>query len=280
MPLPRTDFSPRLSRLGSSALAVAAIATLSCSRDPESKFVRRSTPLVQTPPSTVALAPLVTDDFVDLPVPNHLNAVVGVPVGATTRRPIVLGVHGNFETPEAFCKALHGIIGTRAFLICVRGTERADWPKDAPHYTFVSPQILATEVDAAINALYERFPAYVDFEALMYVGFSRGAFLSVAIIATEPKRFPRAILIEGGQDAWTRDRISYFAAEGGTRILFACGTDICVGEGNRISSLLKSGRIDTRVVYGADAGHVYTGRVAQELKKGFDWVVEGDPRWR
>ena len=261
-------------------LVLVVVTTLSCSRDTKTKFVRRSTPLLQTPVSTVALAPLLIDDFVDLPVPDHLNAVVAVPVGATTRRPIVLGVHGNYETPEAFCTALHDIIGTRAFLICVRGTERDDWPKDAPHYTFVSPQILAAEVDAAINALYERFPAYVDFEALMYVGFSRGAFLSVAIIATEPARFPRAILIEGGQDAWTPDRIAYFAGEGGSRILFACGTDICLGEGNRISDKLKEARVDTRVVYGADAGHAYTGRVADELRKGFDWVVQGDPRWR
>jgi predicted esterase len=262
------------------ALVGAAIATLSCSRDPQTKFVRRTTPLQQAPQMTVALSPLLTRDFVDLPVPGHLNAVVAVPVGATTRRPIVLGVHGNYETPEAFCTALHDIIGTHAFLICVRGTERDDWPKDALHYTFVSPQILATEVDDAINALYERFPAYVDFEALMYVGFSRGAFLSVAIIATEPSRFPRAILIEGGQDAWTPGRISYFAAAGGSRILFACGTDVCHGEGNRIATMLKDARVDTRVVYGADAGHAYTGRVAEELKKGFDWVVEGDPRWK
>ncbi len=259
-------------------LALLVAFSLSCSRT-KTKFVRRNNPLLETPQFTEALAPLLTHEFLDLEVPGHGNSVVWLPVGASTRRPIVLAVHGNYETPEAFCAALHEIVGTRAFLLCPRGTERDDWPKE--HYTFASPQTLALEVEAATTALYERYPGYVDPEPMMYVGFSRGAFLSVALIATEPAKYPRAILVEGGQDAWTPDRIAMYAAEAGrSRILFACGTETCFGEATHIGVKLKEAQIDNRVVYGPDSGHVYTGRVAEELKKGFEWVVEEDPRWR
>jgi predicted esterase len=146
-------------------------------------------------------------------------------------------------------------------------------------YTFVSPQMLGIEVDAAIHELDRHYPGYVDADAMLYVGFSRGAFLSVPIIATEPQRYARAIVIEGGQDAWTEDRIAMYGAEGGSRVLFACGQMDCAVDAQKVADKLELAGVETRVAY-RQAGHVYTGPVAEELRAGFEWVIAGDPHWK
>ena len=172
---------------------------------------------------------------------------------------------------------LHGIVRSRAFTLCPRGVRPPD--RGYPGYTFISPQTLALEVDADIKELDRHYPGYVDADTILYVGFSRGAFCSVAIIATEPARYSRAIVIEGGQDAWTQDRINMYGAEGGQRILFACGQEDCMVDAQRVADKLELVGVETRVAY-RQAGHVYTGPVAEELRAGFEWVIANDPKWK
>ncbi len=254
--------------------AVAVLAFVACDRS-KSKPRDSTLTVSAAPVPAAALEPLIDwRDLDSLPVPSYGHAVVWVPVGTTTPRPIVLGVHGNADTPEALCSALHDIVRTRAFVLCPRGVR-----SERDFLTFTSPQTLALEVEAAIRALDRRFPGYVDRDGVMYVGFSRGAYLSVPIISTEPARYPRAILIEGGQDAWTLDRINMFGAEGGRRVLFACGQEECRIDARQVANKLEEVGVRTHVAY-REAGHVYTGPMRDELKRGFEWVTEGDPRWR
>jgi len=255
--------------------------TASCSRGcaPSSKAHPQKHNVVTTPQpvASVKLEPLIEWKAVDsLRVDGYAPAYVSVPVGATSRRPIVLAAHGNNETPEAFCTAMRDVIGPKAFVLCPRGELPS---RNQPGYVFTSPQQLALECEAGIRAIERAYPAYVDKTALMYVGFSRGAFLSVPIISTEPARFPRAILIEGGQDAWTDDRIRAFGAAGGKRIFFACGQLDCRDDARAVAVRLNEVGVETRVTY-REAGHVYTGPVGEELRKGIDWVTEGDARWQ
>jgi dienelactone hydrolase len=243
-------------------------------------MAKRKSRLVSSPRFTIPVAPLRLNGAIHMPVKDWGDAVVWVPDGATQPRPIVLGVHGNDETPDVYCQAWRDIVGTRAFLICPQGTVREGFPKDEPpHYGFASGTTLAMEVNAAIDALLVRFPDYADGEAIVYIGFSRGAFLSVPLISTEPARFPRAIVVEGGQDAWTPDRIAFFGAEGGQRVVFACGQVDCFFESNRVAAQLNDVGVPSQVVYEEGAGHVYTGPIAIKLRSAFDWVVSGDPRW-
>jgi predicted esterase len=270
-----------VSRVASAfAIGLALMAT-SCARActrSKAHTTKRNVVTTPAPVSSVKLEPLIEWKAVDsLRVDGYEAAYVSVPVGATSRRPIVLGVHGNNETPEAFCTAMRDIVGPKAFVLCPRGEPS---PKPLPGFIFTSPQQLALEVEAGVRAIERAYPAYVDKTALLYLGFSRGAFLSVPIISTEPSRFPRAILIEGGQDAWTDDRVRAFGAAGGERIFFACGIRDCYEDARAVAVRLQEVGVDTRVGYGREAGHVYTGPVAEELRKGIDWVTEGDPRWR
>jgi predicted esterase len=259
---------------------VLALVAPSCTRSctpSKARSTKRTVDSTPQPVASVKLEPLIEWKAVDsLRVDDYAPAYVSVPVGATSRRPIVLAAHGNNETPEAFCTAMRDVVGPKAFVLCPRGELP---PRNQSGYIFTSPQQLALECEAGIRAIERAYPAYVDKTALMYVGFSRGAYLSVPIISTEPARFPRAILIEGGQDAWTDDRIRAFGAAGGKRIFFACGQIDCRDDARAVSTRLNEVGVETRVTY-REAGHVYTGPVGEELRKGIDWVTEGDTRWQ
>lgn len=138
---------------------------------------------------------------------------------------------------------------------------------------------LDREVTAALAGLKARFGAYVDDREPIYAGFSRGAFLGASLVAKHPDRFRRAILIEGGQSAWSAESTSAFAKGGGQRVLFACGQPSCVGESESAASLLNGQRVETRVVLGVE-GHGYKKAVKEEIRRSFDWVTDGDARWR
>ena len=267
--------------------AAVALLALSCARaqscaSPDAK-AEKSPKLVVTadassPAPVGTLEPLISWLGVDtFPVPEWGDVVVWPPVGATAPRPIVLGVHGNAETPEQFCESMHGVVGSRAFIVCPRGVRPPE--RAYPNYMFKSPQTLAIEVDADLAVLDKHYPGYVDKTAVLYIGFSRGAFASVGILATEPARYPRAILIEGGQDAWTPDRVAMFGASGGKRILFVCGQEECLTDSSRVAVKLDQTGVLTRTVYTEGAGHVYTGAVMDNIRRGFEWVIEDDPRW-
>jgi predicted esterase len=277
---------PRVT-ISHAAVALLALAMLACSRVPsctsaDAKAEKNPKVSVIADAGVAApvgtLEPLLSWHGVDtFPVPDWGDVVVWPPAGATSPRPIVLGCHGNAETPEAFCESMHGVVGSRAFVVCPRGTRPPD--KNYPNYWFASPQALAIEVDADLAVLDKHYPGYVDKTAVLYIGFSRGAFASVGILATEPARYPRAILIEGGQDAWTPDRINIFGATGGKRILFVCGQEECLSTSSQVAVKLDQVGVLTRTVYTEGAGHVYTGAVMDNIRRGFEWVIEDDPRW-
>ncbi len=265
------------------ALALTACGRVSSCRKADAKVPDAAAPLTVADAGVSAapvgtLEPLLSWQGVDsFPVPEWGDVVVWPPAGATSPRPIVLGCHGNAETPEAFCESMHGIVGSRAFLVCPRGTRPPE--RNYPNYWFASPQALAIEVDADLAVLDKHYPGYVDKTAVLYIGFSRGAYASVGILATEPARYPRAILIEGGQDAWTPDRINIFGATGGKRILFVCGQEDCLSTSSSVAVKLDKVGVQTRTVYTEGAGHVYTGAVMDTIRRGFEWVIEDDARW-
>ena len=52
-----------------------------------------------------AISPLRADGpFVKLPVQGFGDAVVSVPEGATSPRPVVVAVHGNYNRPDSLCE--------------------------------------------------------------------------------------------------------------------------------------------------------------------------------
>lgn len=241
-----------------------------------------SAPVVEVrapaPPTAVepATPPLDGPELLELAVPGFGAAVVSIPRGATSRRPVVVAAHGAADRPEDLCRTMRRVVGDRGFVLCPRGAP----VKDAPVvFEYESAPVLRREVLASLDALEKRFVDHVDLSRAVFAGFSLGSLLGVHVLAERGELFPRALLIEGGWDRWTPQHLRAYRDKGGERVLFACGETVCPREARGAATRLAANGIATDVVVGKGEGHRYGGRVADAVSDGFDWLVDGDARW-
>jgi predicted esterase len=230
-------------------------------------------------PSALALPALEGEPLVAMAVPRYFDAVVSVPVGATRALPVVVALHGNYDRPEWQCGIWGKLVGKRGFVLCPRGIPRRGVPKSMDRWEYASDRRVALEVDAALTALSSTFGAHVDPGPVMLIGFSLGAIYGVPLLQLDPRRFPRAVLIEGGLDAWNEAKAKAFLTGGGSRLLFACGQSDCMGKAQRLAPILSRAGLPARFGGDPTAGHTYDGNVALTVDKHFAWLVEDDPRW-
>jgi hypothetical protein len=232
------------------------------------------------PPSPPALAPLDAGaELWPLSVPGFRDAVVSIPTGATGARPVVVALHGNFDRPEWQCEVWRAVTKAYAFVVCPRGIPRADSPSSLDRWTYGKASDVRHEIDAALAALRVRFGDYVAVGPTLYFGFSLGAILGVGIVSDDPDRFPRAVLIEGGQNNWSPARAKAFASSGGKRVLFACGQRTCKSSSAWPARLLDKAGVEAKSVFGGEVGHTYDGVVAEQISQALPWLVADDPRW-
>lgn len=225
-------------------------------------------------------APLRAErEIVALQVDGFGDAVASLPLGTTAPKPVLLALHGNFDRPEWQCEVWRTIVHDGGFVLCPRGIPRRDTPKVWDRWEYGNVKRTTAEIDAALAALRARFGAYVAEGPVVFTGFSLGAILGVHIVQSKPERFPRVVLIEGGQGAWSLPRAKRFKERGGERVLFACGQTPCVQTSRAIAKLLEKNSVFARVVFGGNVGHTYDGVVANAISESWDWLVEGDARW-
>jgi predicted esterase len=221
--------------------------------------------------------------LVQLAVPGHHEAVVSLPLGATSPRPLLVAAHGAGDRAEFHCELWRSIVGDRAFVLCPQG-RRTD--ERVPHadaaYYYPDHFALDKEVQAAMKALRERYGAHLDDARAVYAGFSQGAIHGALLIALHPERFPRAALVEGGNGffgEWSLKAARRYRSGGGERVLFGCGSPACVRSADRCAGYLEKAGAETLVVHAEGAGHSYGPEMQTELEKNFAWLVAGDPRW-
>lgn len=229
------------------------------------------------PPLTVGGA------FVTLPVAGHRPAIVSVPGGARSARPVVVAAHGAGGRPEWQCELWRRIVGVRAFVLCVTG--KAMYPYEPPDYAgyfFTGHPALGREMEAAFQALQEQFAPYVDGEAPIFAGYSQGAIMGALLLPDHPLRFGRAVLVEGGFGGFQEWNVAVarrFAERAGRRVLLACGRVRCVERARQSASYLRRGGLAARVVYARGAGHSYGAPMERELREAFGWLVADDVRF-
>jgi len=264
-------------------LALGAV-VLGCGRPHEHREAAPSIPVAAAEafdsPGTAAPPPLESDPpIVPLAVPGYSDAVIAVPLGARSRRPVVVATHGLWDFPEGLCDNWRWIVGDRAWVLCPRGEPRPD-----KTFRYRSGPALAQEIDAGIQALSDRYPGYVDAGPRTYAGFSLGASLGVWIVVHDPARYPHAILTEGGEDRFTDAAAATYARGGGQRVLFACGLKGRVDGATRAAHRLERAGVSAHVVLGKLPAtgqfiHWYNGPVAEETKAQLPWLFEGDAMW-
>lgn len=289
-----------------SRIAALAIVFL-CGACPKTKEEEQ----VPVPLPAASLAPLSAPPTSLMPVPGFANAVLVSPVGVTKPTPLVVAVLGIGDTPESQCAVWRELVGQRAFVLCPRftphfvsvqpaaesnpalgllglfGLQGDEAPEPDPsagqvvQSGFRPTEVLDVEreIDAAVAAVRKIFPKHIASGPALYIGFSRGAFLGASLIAKTPSKYPRAILIEGGQSSWTDANALAYAKGGGKRVLFACGQPSCVAETEPAVQLLARANVTTRRVHGEGEGHGYKGPVKEQIRQALPWVLEGETTW-
>lgn len=268
------------------ATTVGSPATTVGSLRPENTAAPAAPPL---PPAAVAPAeaaprsPLAGDPFVALPVEGHRDAVVSIPLGASSPRPLLVVTHGAGGRPEPHCAFWRALLAARGFILCPRGSLLGSLsePEDQGFF-YRDHHALEREVTAAMAALRARFGELVDDRAPMYAGFSQGATMGALAFVKRPAIFARLVLIEGGSgeaDEWTISGARAFRETGGARVLFACGRPHCFLAAKRTITYLDKAGVEGRVVHAAGAGHTYGGAVAEAVQGALAWITEGDARW-
>ena len=218
--------------------------------------------------------------WIDLPIEGHEPAVVSLPLGARGRVPVVVAAQGLGDNPLWWCAWWRERIGDRGFVLCPRGRVWGRLPSGAMGYAYTSADELEREVLRGLEALAARYPASVDPGPVLFGGFSMGATLGATLVMRHPDRFPRAILVEGGNTEWNDRPAKAYANHGGQRILFGCGTEGCLRWAKFAKRRLDRAGVQTRIAQGEGGGHSYhDGPVSVALAEAFSWVLEGDARW-
>lgn len=228
------------------------------------------------------LAPLeAPGPLVDLPVPGFLDAVVSLPLGATTPRPLVVAAHGAGDRPESQCRYWRDVVGNAAFVVCPRGYPESATGERAGFF-YPSYPALGAEIEGAMAALLGRYHGYADPREPVFAGFAQGAALGALLLPHHPARFARAVLIEGGTGAyreWSRPSARRFHERGGRRVLFACGCAECATTAAASELPLSRERLTVQIVHVPGAGETYLGDVGAEVARAFPWLVAGDDRF-
>ena len=289
----RGDARPSPAWIALCVAGMAACVTPPAREAPPPPAATRPAPLDEASPSPsiegpagaggATLAPLAGEAFVALAVEGYRAAVVAVPLGAGSPRPLLVVTHGAGGRPEPHCAFWRALLGPRGFILCPRGTLLGSLAEPSEQgFFYRDHHALEREVAAAMAALRARYGGYLDERAPLYAGFSQGATMGALAFVKRPAVFARLVLMEGGvgeADEWTINGARAFGEGGGERVLLACGRPSCFLAAQRTLTYLAKAGVAGRVVHGVGAGHTYGGAVEAAVKGALPWITEGDSRW-
>jgi predicted esterase len=222
------------------------------------------------------LAPLADAVWLErVPLAAGHEAFVSIPLGATSPRPIMVGMHGAGDRPEWACGGYRTATEAFAFIICPRGTAAALDKFDTP-----SPMRIEEDVRATVALLRARFGRYVAEGPLIYAGFSLGASHGSKVLVDEPGQFPVALLIEGGYTELTPEWARRYAGGGGRRVMLGCGQPACPARFAPAARALVAAGIDVRILDARTGRHNLDGAMMTALHDAWGWLVADDARWR
>jgi len=219
-----------------------------------------------------------------LPIAGFLPAVLFVPAPSKDKRPLLVVTHGAGGRPEPHCDRYRELVRDAAFVLCTRGRETDRLlPEEQRGYFYDGHKELGREARAAIASLVARYGDRVDTSNAMFAGYSQGASMGILFIeeqSVEPALFSRVLLVEGGFADWTIALSERMHKAGVAKVALVCGQSKCQEQGSRSLAWMKKGGLDARMTYARGAGHTYDATVRPLVDEAFEWLVEGDSRFR
>lgn len=207
-------------------------------------------------------------------------AYVTPATGAREKRPVVLAIHGAVDDPGLMCGAFRLITDVYPFVVCPAGTPiGADGP--GRKYVWGSTEQIEKRAIEAIEAVEAKYPEHVTKGApVLYAAFSQGATMATPLLVRNAKRFPRAVLTEGGHHAFEPAGLAQsYAKAGGERVLFTCSQGGCAGFFEPSRAALERAKIAAKVSFSGAHGHSMPPPVRESVNEALPWLIDGMPGW-
>jgi hypothetical protein len=201
---------------------------------------------------------------------EHIH--VAVPTGATSPRPIVIGVHGAQDRPDWACAEWFGALAGFAFVICPRGVPYADG------FVWTSAEAIVRGIERSLAAAKARFGPWMADGPVLYGGWSQASSLAFAVLPAKPELFDAAVLVEIGHTPVDPGAI---AAAGkklrGMAVVCATGSCEKWADGAREPMKRAGTRYETWTA--GHRGHTFDGEVSKRVSDAVGWITASDPRW-
>jgi hypothetical protein len=172
----------------------------------------------------VELSPLAGEQLEHVIFAPGVEAWIAKPLGATTPRPIIVGVHGAGDRADWSCTEWAATTAGEAWVVCPRGVP-SQW---AGFHSWGSAEQIASRTELVLAHVRDHYGAYVSNAPLTYGGWSQGATLASSVIASRPGEYGTAILVEAGytpldEHAVVRDLL----AGGVSKLVVSCSSMQC-----------------------------------------------------
>ena len=197
------------------------------------------------------------------------DVALAPPVGATSPRRLVIGVHGAGDRADWSCGGWRLACQAAELVACPQGS------KTGPQtFAWASASSLETRVEDALSAARERYGEYIDQGPMIYAGFSQGATLAEPFLRKNAARFPIAILAEGGyRTVQNASFANAYKMAGGHRIVLVCGTSGCFSNAAGAQRILERAGLEVLVVGDAKAGHNLNDRMQKALQSAWPRIA-------
>ena len=206
-------------------------------------------------------------------VPDHAPALLAVPLGAKSPRPLLIALHGDNDRPEWTCGSYRHI-APRAFILCPTGIARAD------RFTLRDTPTTRGELRALLPAIKARFGPHLAKGSVVLAGIGPSVQQAIQIALEEPAFFSRLVLVDGALDELTRGRVQRFATAGGKAVLAVCtpASGCRAGAVDR-QRVFEHAGVDARML-APDRGQGLDGEVTSLLAREWPSFVRGEPPWQ
>jgi pimeloyl-ACP methyl ester carboxylesterase len=230
-----------------------------------------------SPPPAEAAARATRSSLLELPVEGFEPALVALPDTSKRPLPLLIASHGAGGRPEYQCEFWPPLLEHRAIVLCPRG--RPISRREDQGFYYPNHVELGKEVLAALAALQKRWPDAAHPESTVYAGYSQGATMGALMLLEHPEVARRAILIEGGHEAFGQASARRFGARGGERVLFVCGVSSCAQKAAAATRFLSQAGVLARHEHALGGGHTYYGLVGERIANTLAWALEGKAGW-
>jgi hypothetical protein len=172
----------------------------------------------------IALDPLAGEQFEHVVVSPGVEAFIAKPIGATTPRPIIVGVHGAGDRADWSCTEWAATTQGQAWVVCPRGVP-SQW--DGFH-SWGSAEMIASRAEMVLAHVREKYAPYLANGPMTYGGWSQGATLASSVIASRPGVYGTAILVEAGYTPLDENVVVHDLLAGGvTKVVVSCSSMKC-----------------------------------------------------